>query len=435
MEDLLPNYEVGGLLGSGSFGKVALARDKETKQLLALKFEEKDLSQSYLIIELQVYKALNKDEFFPQVLVTTETSNHRVLGMELLGRDIEWYLKQVGSHFSLKTVAMIGYQMLCRLERLHLAGWIHRDIKPQNIVTGIGAKRSILYLIDYGLATPIVSHKSQSTHTTLCKTIIGNARYSSVSNHMGRDQGPRDDLESLAYCLVYLARGSLPWSSVTKDPNAGARADVIATLKMTSSVNEICGDLPEEFSTFLREVKSLKVDDTPQYSKYRELFREVLIRECYSESSHPFNDRKMVNEGSVTFYSTHNRRASANDTQKIVQPEMPTDEDLELAMDEYKNEFIYDWTGINDGRSQSQLSARFSPIPQNRPPRQIPRPALNGSITSEASGSMFRGSSKNAIPLIGARSKSSARQLAFPKRRLSEMDRPSLPKLRRDSNN
>jgi len=39
----------------------------------------------------------------------------------------------------------------------------------------------------------------------------GTVRYASVHAHLGRTGSRRDDLESLAYTLVFLLRGRLPW--------------------------------------------------------------------------------------------------------------------------------------------------------------------------------------------------------------------------------
>jgi serine/threonine protein kinase len=55
--------------------------------------------------------------------------------------------------FSLSSVLKIGIQMVSRLEKLHQTGWIHCDIKPQNIVIGSDSSTSgIIHLIDFGCA-------------------------------------------------------------------------------------------------------------------------------------------------------------------------------------------------------------------------------------------------------------------------------------------
>jgi casein kinase 1 alpha len=73
--------------------------------------------------------------------------------MELLGSDLDdLFIRSSLKRFSLKTSLMIGLHVLDRLEVLHGLGYIHRDIKPDNLAVGIRDLSRRVYLIDFGLS-------------------------------------------------------------------------------------------------------------------------------------------------------------------------------------------------------------------------------------------------------------------------------------------
>lgn len=273
---LLNQYTVLESLNKGSFGTVYCAYNNVTKTFVALKVEREDLKQSQVYNEARVYQYLKDTPGFAVQHAFLAQQNQRILVLELLGANLLELFKECGHKFSLKTVTMIALQMIDRLETFHSRGFIHRDIKPQNILIGRGDKSKILYLADFGLTSPFLPARRDGILPPLVTAqVTGNQLFSSTGNHMNYQQGPKDDLESLAYMLVYLLTGALPWSNIqTTDPNK--RANILTNTKMTSSVTEICKDCPDMFGDFLRTIKSLKSDDTPDYNALKQMFIDFM---------------------------------------------------------------------------------------------------------------------------------------------------------------
>jgi serine/threonine protein kinase len=107
---------------------------------------------------------------------------------------------------------MIADQMISRLEYMHNNNFIHRDMKPDNFLMGVGGKANTVYMIDFGLSKRYRDPKTgQHIPYRDGKSLTGTARYASVNTHIGIEQSRRDDLESVGYILLYLLKGTLPW--------------------------------------------------------------------------------------------------------------------------------------------------------------------------------------------------------------------------------
>ena len=140
--------------------------------------------------------------------------------MERLGSDL-WHLV-IGKHkkLTLTQSAFIGTQILKTIEFIHNCGFVHRDIKPGNIMLGYGVNATKVYLIDFGIAKKISSASTQQmlVEDKFTRYRCGTTtRYASIHYLLGKEQSFRDDLESLAYSLIELYLGKLPWGDRPKN--------------------------------------------------------------------------------------------------------------------------------------------------------------------------------------------------------------------------
>lgn len=94
---------------------------------------------------------MNQVKGFPRVYYWGEERGHRILIMDYLGPSLEELIDRFHRKLTLKTVLMLADQMITRVELLHQKGYIHRDIKPDNFLIGLGEKSGHIYLIDFGL--------------------------------------------------------------------------------------------------------------------------------------------------------------------------------------------------------------------------------------------------------------------------------------------
>ena len=174
-----------------------------------------------------------------------------------------------------------SFNQISRIEYIHSRNFIHRDIKPDNFLMGIGKRGNQVNVIDFGLAKKF---RDPKTHLHIPyrenKNLTGTARYTSINTHLGVEQARRDDLESLAYVLMYFLRGALPWQGL-KAATKKQKYDRIMEKKMTTPTDLLCRGFPSEFGIFLNYTRALRFDDKPDYSYLRKLFRDLFVREGY----------------------------------------------------------------------------------------------------------------------------------------------------------
>ena len=263
-------------LGKGGFGQIYLGRNIKENTPIAIKVEDSS-NRSHLHLEYEILKDIQGGIGIPRIFKYRQGQKHNYLIMELLGKSIEKLFSDNEKCFTYKTIFQIGYQMIERIQYVHYKGYIHRDIKPGNFVIGRGEKNKIIYIIDFGLSKKYIDLETNK-HIPYKegKGLTGTARYVSLFTHYGIEQARRDDIESIAYNLIYFAKGKLPWQGV-KTKNKKEKHKKIMESKLANTPGILCMGLPDEFEKLLKYSRKLEFEEEPDYKGIKTMFKNYII--------------------------------------------------------------------------------------------------------------------------------------------------------------
>ena len=162
----LSDYEMGETLGTGSFGRVKIAKDKKTGEYVAMKIMKKaeilkSKQADHISNEIKILSMIDH----PFVITFggfTQDDRNLYLALELInGGELFTYLRGVG-RFPVDQARIYIAQIILIFDYLHNKNIIYRDLKPENILIH---KSGFLKLTDFGFAK-IVEGRTY----TLCGT-------------------------------------------------------------------------------------------------------------------------------------------------------------------------------------------------------------------------------------------------------------------------
>lgn len=319
-------------LKQGAFGIVFQGFDLVDKRSVAIKLEKDKKSHitSSLTNESRLLTKLKGVKGVPTLYWSGKKpqSDDRALIMTYLGSDLQTHLTKLRS-FSLKTVLMCGVQLVKVLQSVHNKGIVHRDIKPDNILTlfdgdsplkaqGLMQEKDVnqLYLCDFGISK-VFRENNKHIDYKINKPFIGTIRFASEAAHKGFEVSRKDDLESLGYVLVFLYKGKLPWQSIDR-ALGNLRKDRVGSCKTLEKILEFFYDLPEEFLLYFKYVKNLTFKENPNYDYLVELLENMAKKRGFNLEDGLWDWRKKV-KGAVFPYFADNKKNFAENNENFVE--------------------------------------------------------------------------------------------------------------------
>ena len=207
-------YEIVASLGAGGMGEVYRARDIRLERTVAIKILPREVSsdpvrKQRFQREAKIVSSLNH----PHICVLHDIGSQDGLDflvMEYIdGETLSDRLKR--GPVPVEQVLKFGTQLADALDKAHVSGVIHRDLKPGNIMlTSVGAK-----LLDFGLAKPIapldvgvtLTAASEQSPLTEQGVIVGTFQYMSPEQVEGPEADARSDIFSLGSVLYEMVTG------------------------------------------------------------------------------------------------------------------------------------------------------------------------------------------------------------------------------------
>ena len=267
----LSDYEIGETLGTGSFGRVRISKNKKTNEYVAMKIMKKveilkSKQADHIANEIKILSMIDHP-FVIKFDGFTQADKYLYLALECInGGELFTYLRGVG-RFPVDQARVYIAQIVSIFEYLHSKNIIYRDLKPENILIH---KSGYLKLTDFGFAK-IVEGRTY----TLC----GTPEYLAPEIILNKGHGKPVDWWTCGILLYEMIAGIDPFSD--DDPMMVYQKILKGKIKFPSGFDSNAKSLVKHLleSDLTKRYGNLKggVKDIKGHRFFKELSWEKLI--------------------------------------------------------------------------------------------------------------------------------------------------------------
>jgi eukaryotic-like serine/threonine-protein kinase len=213
---LVGQYVIQTPIGQGGMGIVYLARHASLDRQVALKVLSNDRAQDKLHFdrfqrEARAAAALDHENIVRLHDISQGAGVHFLVMEYVDGTNIHDMITKTGALHYAQAVQYIA-QAAAGLHHAHEKGFVHRDVKPANMMV---TKSGTLKLLDLGLARSLTNEEDNLTGLHGNDDITGTPDFISPEQLLGDQSDARTDVYSLGATLFALIAGHPPFAGTT----------------------------------------------------------------------------------------------------------------------------------------------------------------------------------------------------------------------------
>ena len=209
-------YELEEVLGEGGMGAVFRARNTTIDMPVAIKVIRTDLNRELLsgrlLQEARAAAKLSHPAIVRVFDVGQTSLGDPFIVMELLsGESLSATMEREGRLTSARSVQLL-LPIADALSAAHAKGFVHRDVKPDNVFIVVSEEQLQPKLVDFGIVK--LEQRDKDSQLTQVGTVLGSPDYMSPEQARGLENiDLRSDVWSFAVMLYEAIAGETPFSS------------------------------------------------------------------------------------------------------------------------------------------------------------------------------------------------------------------------------
>lgn len=289
MQDNIRGYLIKKQLGVGGMSRVYLANDPKLKRNIAVKVLLSSYASDKRVTKRFVKEARTAAQLQHSNIISIydvgKQGNKYYIAMEYLKESLKDKIRKGAFKTDTEKVLKVTRTIADALLYAHRKGFIHRDIKPDNVMF---RDDGTLVLLDFGIVKALRS-ESNLTRTGMS---VGTPKYMSPEQMRAKKVDERSDIYSLGIVLYEMLTGTTPY-----------RDDDLITLAMKHAQGPV-PELPKKFN-YIQPLLNKMIAKKPS-ERVRDC--EGLIRLIDALLYRIKSDRT----GSVRKYETRTSKSNSN---------------------------------------------------------------------------------------------------------------------------